>query len=67
MAFMAIRISPRMILFPVPELSLDEISIIAPEIPQINPLTIYPFTFSLRKKKAVMVISSGVQSINREA
>jgi hypothetical protein len=67
MAFMAIRISPRMILLPAPELSLDEISMMAPEIPQISPLIIYPLTFSLRKKKAVMVISNGVQSSRSEA
>jgi hypothetical protein len=52
---------------PVPALSFEVMSRMAPPTPSESPNNTSRSNFSLRKKNAVMVISNGVHNINNEA
>ena len=56
--------SPSNTFDPVPVFSRELISITAPEMPITSPAIRTRSIFSCRKKKAITVISSGVQSIS---
>lgn len=67
MALSAMKISPRITFVPAPVFSFEVINNAAPPIPSANPMITPVFSFSFRKKKAVMVISKGVHNMSNEA